>query len=123
MFTLNEKEYDIRYSTDEGKNYYIALDIQLMRRVMDNIFSNIIKYADKSKPVSINVFNDGKQLVFSFGNYSKKDMEEAESTNIGLTVCEKIITRHKGTLDIIKEKDTFKVVVRLPISRTEKGLQ
>ena len=123
VFTLNEKEYDIRYSTDEGKNYYIALDIQLMRRVMDNIFSNITKYADKSKPVSINVFNDGKQLVFSFGNYSKEDMEEAESTNIGLTVCEKIITRHKGTLDIIKEKDTFKVVVRLPISRTEKGLQ
>ncbi len=124
VFSLNEKGFNIDYSMDSGKNYYIALDIQLMRRVMDNIFSNLNKYADIEKPVNINVFNNGHQLIFSFSNYIKSNLAKVESTNIGLSVCKKIISRHKGSLEVDKEEEgRFKVIVKLPITRNKAELE
>lgn len=123
LFTLNENGYKLDYSMDSGKDYFITLDIQLMRRVMDNIFSNINKYADKDKPIKINVFNNGRQLIFSFSNYIIKDLAVVESTNIGLSVCKKIISRHKGTLDILKEDGRFKVIIKLPVTRNRAELE
>ncbi|MCC8015114.1 MAG: HAMP domain-containing histidine kinase [Eubacterium sp.] len=123
VFTLNEKEFDLNYSPDQGNNYFISMDIQLMRRVMDNVFSNITKYGDKEKPVDISVFNNGEELVFSFSNYRRKNLAEVESTNIGLSVSEKIISMHKGSLEIKKGSETFKVTVKLPIAETRSELE
>ncbi|MCD8157485.1 MAG: HAMP domain-containing histidine kinase [Clostridiales bacterium] len=123
IFTLNENGFKLDYSKDSGKDYFIALDIQLMRRVMDNLFSNINKYADKDMSVNINVFNNGHQLIFSFSNYIRKNLAEVESTNIGLEVCKKIILRHKGNLDIFKEEGQFKVIIKLPVTRNRAELE
>ncbi|MCD8239494.1 MAG: HAMP domain-containing histidine kinase [Clostridiales bacterium] len=123
VFTLNEKEFDLNYSPDQGNNYFISMDIQLMRRVMDNVFSNITKYGDKEKPVDISVSNNGEELVFSFSNYRRKNLAEVESTNIGLSVSEKIISMHKGSLEIKKGSETFKVTVKLPIAETRSELE
>ncbi|MCD8089076.1 MAG: HAMP domain-containing histidine kinase [Clostridiales bacterium] len=123
VFTLNEKGFKLDYSMDSGKDYYIALDIQLMRRVMDNMFSNINKYADREMPVRISVSNNGHQLIFSFSNYIIKNLAKVESTNIGLSVCKKIISRHKGSLEVEKDEDKFKVIIKLPITRNRAELE
>lgn len=123
VFTLNEKEFDLNYSPDGGSDYYIAMDIQLIRRVMDNLFSNITKYGDKEKPVDINVFNNGQQLIFSFSNYKIKNPTEVVSTNIGLSVSEKIISMHKGSLEVKRDGERFKVIVKLPIAQNRAELE
>ncbi len=122
LFTLSEKGFTLDYSQDKGKDYYISMDIQYIRRVFDNVFSNITKYADKEKPVVINVFNNSRQLIFSFTNGIKKNRAQVESTNIGLTVCDKIITKHGGKLELDKTDDKFKIIIKLPISRNKEDL-
>ncbi len=122
LFTLNEKHFKIEYSQDKGKDYFISMDIQYMRRVFDNIFSNITKYADKDKAVVINVFNNSRQLIFSFSNGIRQDRAQVESTNIGLTVCDKIISKHGGSLEKDISENEFKIIVKLPISRSKENL-
>ena len=57
-------------------------------RIIDNVFSNIYKYADITKPVSITVKNeDDKLVVIEFTNYISKDSAKAESNGIGLKTC------------------------------------
>lgn len=69
------------------------------------------------------MFNNGEELVFSFSNYRRKNLAEVESTNIGLSVSEKIISMHKGSLEIKKGSETFKVTVKLPIAETRSELE
>ncbi len=115
VFTLEEKGYNVNYSPDEGKGYIINMDILYIRRVVDNIFSNITKYADMGKPVSIDVFNNGKELILSFGNFIKQGLAQVESTNIGLLSSKRFVEEHKGSFVVEKNENQFKVTIRLPI--------
>lgn len=68
-----------------------------MQRVFDNLFSNMLKYADKSEPATIRCERSEEKLHLLIENRIDPEADSAASTGIGIKVCEKIIQAHGGT--------------------------
>ncbi len=94
-------------------------DVHLIsfRRVFDNIFSNIIKYADKSKTIKISYEIKDSMLLIDIENDIKKEAHEVSSTGIGMKTCKKIIEQHKGQLTVTSNKETYSVHISLTLGR------
>ncbi|WP_068535304.1 sensor histidine kinase [Paenibacillus glacialis] len=93
--------------------FYLEVNLISMRRVFDNIFSNITKYADKSKPVKIKCYIDNQFLLVDINNYINNNLKKVDSTQIGMKTCERIIKKHKGEIVVTRTEDTYSVHIRL----------
>ncbi|MGL4665461.1 MAG: ATP-binding protein, partial [Clostridium butyricum] len=93
------------------------LDMNLIsiRRVFDNIFSNILKYADKSEPIQIRYYIENDILIITIKNKISKHLKSVSSTGIGLKTCTKIIEIHNGKLSTQKIDDSFIVTIVLNV--------
>lgn len=92
----------------------IEVNLISIRRVFDNIFSNITKYADKSRPVKIKYFVEN-QLLFVHIENTINHMKAASGTGIGMKTCEKIIKKHKGTITVTRTDDIYSVLINLAV--------
>ena len=75
-------------SFEEGD--MLLTDPPNLMRIIDNIFSNLYKYADSSEPVEISVLRRDEAAVISFKNKIKKNTEGAESNGIGIKTCKRL---------------------------------
>ena len=90
ILLMRERGYDIISSTVgeallEGS--VVNTDPQNLMRIIDNIFSNMSKYADKDKPIYISCGFDSGKLIIEFKNSVRHDNEGAESNGIGIKTC------------------------------------
>jgi len=106
IFTLEEKGYNID-CRNTAENVKLYIDVQLIHRVFDNVFSNILKYADKEQPITILTKTYDSKLVFSAKNFVNKSTEMVESSNIGIEVCKRIMKRHEGEFDVFDDGECF----------------
>lgn len=73
------------------KTCTIETDVALLRRVFDNIFSNIEKYADKKQEVNIRVYPEDTSLIIVLENVIDECLDVSESTHIGVKICRKVM--------------------------------
>lgn len=62
----------------------LHLDLSMMKRMMDNICSNIQKYARKEQPIYLQISIEKGNLKIVFENEKKEINHEVESNKIGL---------------------------------------
>ena len=95
----------------------IQICTDYVTRVMDNVTSNIIKYAESSQPIQIIILAEKERVGFCFENIIRDLEEKPESTAIGVQ-CIKIMMRIMGGKCIIKEeKDRFSAEILFPVIR------
>ncbi|WP_346962548.1 GHKL domain-containing protein, partial [Clostridium sp.] len=95
--------------------FLIEVNLISIHRVFDNIFSNITKYADKSKLVKVKYYIENQLLFIYVEHQINNNLKAVSSTGIGMKTCEKIIERHKGKIAIRKTENTFSVQISLAI--------
>ncbi len=97
----------------------IPVDISVpdMRRVYDNIFSNIRKYADSAEPVRITMQCDENTFTVRFNNRIRPKNESAESSGIGEKTCAKIMEKHGGSFVSGQDGDTYRITITYKKSR------
>ena len=83
--------------------------------VFDNIFSNLEKYADKEKPITVSVAQEEKSVRVSVINYIASDSNNSESNRIGLRSCKKLMIGAGGNFDFGKKGNVFESLIVLPI--------
>lgn len=91
VLLLEEREYTLRTEYDFGDaEARISTDPDLLMRVVENVFSNIFKYADKAGEIYIAAsVKDGVcRLVFE--NRIDRSGQKVETNGIGLKSCRKI---------------------------------
>jgi signal transduction histidine kinase len=115
IFILEDEGFNLNIASC-NECFFIKINLISMRRVFDNIFSNINKYADKSKPIKIKYYIQNQQLIISIENQINNNLKVVSSTEIGLKTCKKIIERHNGKISIEKTEDIFLVKIRLAIT-------
>ncbi len=93
----------------------IYANIIAVRRIFDNLFSNILKYADPTFPVIIYFDKKDNNIVVTIKNTVAASPSRVESTNIGLATCEKIMTQHHGTFTSEKNEKDFSVSFSFPL--------
>lgn len=97
-----------------GLDCRLRVDPGLLRRVFGNLFSNLVKYADRDQPVEVSYRQDRDNLTISFCN-SIHPGSKTESTEIGLRTCETILKRHGGAFRHGIQDGRFFSTVTLPL--------
>ncbi len=99
----------------------ISLEIEEMyfRRVMDNIFSNIIKYADSGSPIVIGVSSSDESLTFYCENKTRVGEDRPESNGIGLRTCERMMEEMGGRITFGEADGIFNVSITLPAAKND----
>ena len=109
----------------------ISGDPGRLRQVFCNLLDNAAKHGGSGKRIDVSIAQDGEEAVIRIRDYGPgippeelphvkykfyKGSSKARGSGIGLAVCEEIITRHEGTLDIGNaEGGGCLVTIRLPI--------
>ncbi len=93
----------------------LQVDLGHFQRVFANLFSNVRKYADPTKPVTITQKLENGDLVVSIQNYINPAQTRVESNRIGLQTCNKLVAAMGGEFSQSRTKDTFLVEVLLPL--------
>lgn len=102
-------------------NITIYVDALVLKRVFDNLFSNINKYADFKKPVVASVTKNGEFLNVKLINYIKEISNPVESSKIGLKTCERLCKSLNIEFSYLEKKDKFTAEMLIPIVKiTEK---
>ena len=106
---------DLEYTLTEETE--IKVDISGLRRLFDNLFSNLTKYADKSSPIRISVTHDpdDKFIIVRMMNGVLTESRKVESNKIGLKTCDKICSDMGGEFTYSDEGQIFTVKLTLPI--------
>lgn len=95
--------------------FQIKISLLSIRRVFDNIFSNITKYADSAKPVRISCYVRNQLFFLDIENSINHHLKAASSTGIGMKTCEKIIEKHNGKMAITRTEDIYSLHISLPL--------
>ena len=119
ILLLRENGYDVRVTSDEVLGRLILTSAPELMRIIDNIFSNIRKYADKKNPVCIGIAVEEDKITLSFSNYISKESVLAESTGIGLKTCAKIAELISCDFSYTKSDDVFESNIVLKAQRSE----
>ena len=119
---IEEKERNFEFHSDL-KSKVIACDPFNIERVILNLWSNAIKFTDKSDEIKVTVFKnqgnicisvkdtglgiqeDKQDLIFErFGQADKSLTRNHEGSGIGLTLSNLIIELHGGSLTVNSKK-------------------
>ena len=118
---LEEKSFTVNLSGDPGE-FLINIDDVYFNRVLDNVISNIEKYADASEPIEIKVSNDSEELAISIRNLVRVDENRPESNGIGTRTCRRIMEKMSGHFESETEKGYYTAHIRIRLgSAAEKN--
>ncbi len=113
---LAERGYIIECET-EIPDAHILIDDVYFRRVTDNLFSNITKYADVERPIRLSVTLCQDIFSVTCSNIVNKNTNKPESNGIGLKTCVKIMEEMGGGLTYYEENDAFTVKIDIPCEK------
>lgn len=113
MVLLGENGYQFNIDISD-KDAEISVDVQGMKRITDNVFTNIRKYSDKSKPIDVRVYVDARRVRIFFRNYISADSTKAESTHIGTLTCQKMAEEMNGSFVTSRKGKIYEATLTLP---------
>ena len=105
-------EIDFEYTIPEVS---MLADISGVRRLFDNVFSNIMKYGDRTYHVRISAGMENGQIVVRLLNGVLSRSRKVESNKIGLKNCEKICIDMGGNFNYKEAEQVFSVRMAFPV--------
>lgn len=110
------------------KNVYINADSRYMYRILENMYSNISKYAMDNTRVYIDVIPNNNRITIQMKNISKEKLNisteelmqrfvrgdsarNTEGSGLGLSIATSLTTLQGGTFNICLDGDLYKVII------------
>lgn len=106
-------EMNMAYMTQYG--LVVRTDANLLKRIVENLMSNILKYADKDRSITLCGRVDGETLVVTVENFIPKVINDADSNKIGLKTCVKLAKLMDAELTAGEADGKFTVLLKIPI--------
>lgn len=108
-----EEEFDCRIDLEKCPQFSGSFDVQELRRIFDNLSSNIRKYADTDSPVYLRVIEKEGRVCIVQSNKCKCLIRPVDSTKIGIDSIRKIAAHYGGTIEVFQTKDEFSITICL----------
>ncbi len=114
--------------TFSNTNSYIEADSRYMYRVLENMYSNISKYALEGTRVYIDILNENDNVIIKLKNVSKQKLNittdelmqrfvrgdasrNTEGSGLGLSIAKSLTEIQNGKFNIYLDGDLFKVTI------------
>ena len=85
-----------------------------MIRIMDNVTSNIIKYADPGEAVRIFSRKEQDRVGILFENRVRLPEEKVESNGIGIQNIKNMMKKMNGECIVEKENQEYRIILVFP---------
>ena len=115
---------DLNYETslslpEQWSEFSVKVDKERIPRILDNLLSNIRKYADRSHPVILEAREEEENLIICQKNkvIGEAEKEQVESNLLGLRSVEKTVIQSGGAFHTWEIEDTFVLEIKLPMIR------
>ncbi len=112
---------------------FVLADGKLLWRVFDNVFGNLVKYAQPGTRVYLSTAIEKKTAVVTVKNVSRDALNisgdelmerfvrgdasrNTEGSGLGLSIAKSLIALQNGTVEIDIDGDLFKITVSLPVT-------
>lgn len=112
---LKLENFNVQTSIDDT-NLAINGNITSIKRVINNLFSNLFKYSDNQKPITIISTIYQGNLKITISNFKKQNIDLIESNKIGLKSVENLIKAHNGEIFVQNLAEKFIILIKIPIS-------
>ena len=89
----------------------VAVDCEGAARVLDNLTSNLLKYADPRAPVTISLLEGKDRAGIRIANALRPSADGAESSGVGLASASRVMEQMGGRLDREETDDGFQVTL------------
>ncbi len=105
---------DVRINLENS--FSLPIDLQNLYRVINNLYSNILKYGNLDYSVILEAEQIEAHLRLRVSNHVKLTSElEIESHGIGLRNCQSILNRYQGKIQIFQSEQQFRIEIQIPI--------
>ena len=122
---------ELRYTDCPEEMIPISGDPERLRQVFCNLLDNAAKHGGAGKRIDVSIRVEGEDAIIRIRDYGPgvpdeelpfiknkfyKGSSKARGSGIGLAVCEEIVTRHEGRLNIGNDPEGgFVVEIHLPV--------
>ena len=113
-FTLESEGFSVQLK-ETPLTGRVSVSLPLLQRAFDNVYSNLLKYADPGKPILISLRRVGEEASITVTNGVSPQRDRRESTNLGLNTCRRVFRLHGGGFETTEEDGTFTVRMTLPL--------
>lgn len=114
---LEQYGYAFHWDLDFGEGR-VAVHTPYLRRILDNLSSNILKYASLQEPISIQAREQEGVLALSFCN-GLKDRDEPAGTCVGLSSVEAMMEKMGGSSHAEQTGAAFQITLLFPLAGQE----
>ena len=90
-----------------------AFDVQELRRIFDNLSSNVHKYANPNQPVYLTVWTDELGLCIQQENSISSGTKQTDSYKLGINSIRRIAQNYGGKVSVRQNADSFFINVTL----------
>ena len=87
-----------------------------VKRLMDNIASNLIKYALPAQAVRVAMVVEGQEICFRVTNAIAPEASGQSSSGIGLSNMRAMMEKMEGSLETVQTGEMFQVTLRFPLA-------
>lgn len=143
MQCVGEMEYKLEsvgldVVVDCERSMWIYADGRHVARIMENLLSNLVKYAKPNSQVKIFIYEDNQRGILKMKNESATyitvsseqllerfgrgdSARTTEGTGLGLSIAQSLTQLQDGVFGLEVDGETFEITVELPLWNKEQG--
>ena len=108
-----EEDFAVTVDFSQCPAFSGTFDVQELRRIFDNLSSNVRKYADPAKPVTLSVGLENGGLLIHQTNAVLTEKPQSESYQIGLNSIRRIAQHYGGSVAVEENGEAFSITIIL----------
>ena len=116
QFDLQDAGFNVQNIDRLDDGILVETDAVMLKRVLDNLVSNIKKYASREMQVVFLSEEKDNGVTVTVSNGVAIQRGGTESTKIGLRTCEKILSALGGRFTTVRDETHFAAEFTLPVS-------
>ena len=108
-----EEDFAVRVDFSKCPAFAGTFDVQELHRIFDNLSSNVRKYADPAKPVTLSIGLKNGALLIHQTNAVLPEKPQSESYQIGLNSIRRIAQHYGGSVAVEERVAAFSITITL----------